>query len=580
MMSFMKRHFGPYCCLLLASGLMVFQKLRVTDDHKNKAVSKALYLTYSLACFALFININVLYFYQMIAMFLSDVRVFTMWLYVVVFSVVLVKEVLNVLCVAFKTRNLFHFFDESTRYEVSVNFVPPKCCRQPAGHYALRVLQFLVFVGNVCICSYLVYDFIDYSVRDTSVRVALKVACVTGNFVFYVYQMCDFIILRPCLEVLLLYIRQQHEALRDLMDGGAAGLLFVKRENKVEEIRLSLCAILQLKNQLNGIWRWSVMVSSAVVLLLACISIYTAFVEGFSSLQPLLCLLYCALCVLDLLDIAVLSQEMVNEMSVMFLRDVQVFTLWLYVVVHCAISVKVLLNVLSVALNPREIFHFFKESARYEASVNFIPPKCCKQPAGRYVLRLLQLLAFVGTVFICTYVVYDFIDYSVHSTTVKVLLKIASLAGNLLFFVHQMSDLIVLRPCVEVLLFYIRQQHEVIQCLMDGDDGGSVFVKRDKKVEEVRRSLRVISLLKNQLNNICRWSVMISAAVVLLLVCISIYTAFVEGFSSAQPLLGVFYGVLSALEILDIAWLSQDMVNEISYLRDTIKPNEMAITGS
>ncbi|KAL1433571.1 hypothetical protein MTO96_012405 [Rhipicephalus appendiculatus] len=208
-----------------------------------------------------------------------------MWLQVLVFSVVCVKVGLNLFSIVFKTRPLFRFFEESTRYEASVNFVPPECCRQPAGRYVLRVLQCLVFVGNVCISTYLFNDFIDYYVHGATLRVFVKAACVAGDFIFYVYQMSDFIVLRPCMEVLLLYIRQQHEALRDLMDEGSSGSLFVKRDRKVEEIRLSLCAISLLKNQLNNIWRWSVMISGAVVLLLACISIYTAFVEGFSTLQ-------------------------------------------------------------------------------------------------------------------------------------------------------------------------------------------------------------------------------------------------------------------------------------------------------
>ncbi|KAH6923559.1 hypothetical protein HPB50_002198 [Hyalomma asiaticum] len=103
--------------------------------------------------------------------------------------------------------------------------------------------------------------------------------------------------------------------LRTLMDGDGDGSIFANRDKKVQEIRLNLCAILLLKNQLNNIWRWSVMISGAVVLLLTCISIYTACVEGFSTLQPLVGVLYCILLVLDILDIAGLSQEMVNEVS-------------------------------------------------------------------------------------------------------------------------------------------------------------------------------------------------------------------------------------------------------------------------
>ncbi|XP_075726474.1 uncharacterized protein LOC142768391 [Rhipicephalus microplus] len=316
-MSFMKQHTKPYCLILMASGLMTFRKLQATDDQTTKTVWRVFYSTYSLVCFTLFTLVDVVYLHMLYLTFSSDVQVFTMWLQVIVFCVVGVKIGINLISVVFKTRLLSHFFDESARYETSVNFVPPECIRQPAGRYVLRVLQFLVFVGNVCISTYLAYDQIDYYVRHVIVRVVVKTACVAGDVIFYVYQMSDFIVLRPFLEVLLLYIRQQHNALRGLMVEGSGSSLFVKRDRKVEEIRLNLCAISLLKNQMNNIWRWSLMISGAVVLLLACVSIYTAFVEGFSTLQPLLGMLYCALSVLDLLDIAVLSQEMVNEMRSM-----------------------------------------------------------------------------------------------------------------------------------------------------------------------------------------------------------------------------------------------------------------------
>ncbi|XP_037525675.2 uncharacterized protein LOC119402619 [Rhipicephalus sanguineus] len=313
----MMRHFKPYSWILVVSGLTVFHKLQANDNHKTKTMWKFFCLAYSLVCFTIFMFVGVLFVLQFIILFFIKVQVFTIWLHVVSFSVINFKVVHNALCIAFNSGNLSRFFDESARYEAAVNFVPPNCCRQPAGRYVQRFVQLIVFLGSLSISTYLACIFIDYNVSDVAVGALLKVTCLAGTFLFYVYQMSDFIVLRPCLEVLLWYIRQQHEVLLCLTKGGCSGLLFVKRDKKVEEIRLSLCAILLLKNRLNGIWRWSVMISGSVVLLLACISIYTAYVEGFSTVQTFLGLLYCVLSLLDLLDVAGLSQEMVNEIRSM-----------------------------------------------------------------------------------------------------------------------------------------------------------------------------------------------------------------------------------------------------------------------
>nr|XP_050048452.1 uncharacterized protein LOC126544941 isoform X1 [Dermacentor andersoni] len=174
----------------------------------------------------------------------------------------------------------------------------------------------LAFVGNLGLSNYLLCDFLDYLEYRGAQGVVLKVSCVAGDFIFYVYQMVDFIVLRPCLEVLLLYIRQQHEVVRCMIDGGGS-LVFVNRAMKVEEVRMNLCAIALLKTKLNGIWRWSITVSGGAVLLFACICTYTAFVEGLSTLQSIICLLYTVLLVLNILDITGLSQEMVNELRSM-----------------------------------------------------------------------------------------------------------------------------------------------------------------------------------------------------------------------------------------------------------------------
>ncbi|XP_075530381.1 uncharacterized protein LOC142563674 [Dermacentor variabilis] len=316
MTSFMMRHFKPYCWICLASGLVIFRGLRATAQHKTDMIWKASYLFYAFICFVLLIVVTAFFFYQMTVTFLIGVQVFTRWLYLLVFTVVGFKVLLNLLCIALKSRHLFDFFKQSARYESSVNFVPPECCRQTKSCYFIRLIHCLAFVGNLSLSSYLLCNFIDNLEYSGTQGVVLKVSGVAGDFIFYVYQMVDFIVLRPCLEVLLLYIRQQHEVVRCMIDGGGS-LVFVKRARNVEEIRMNLCAIALLKTQLNGIWRWSIMLSGGAVLLFACICTYTVFVEGLSTLQSVICLLYSVLLLLDILDITGLSQEMVNELRSM-----------------------------------------------------------------------------------------------------------------------------------------------------------------------------------------------------------------------------------------------------------------------
>ncbi|KAH7934227.1 hypothetical protein HPB49_023196 [Dermacentor silvarum] len=123
--------------------------------------------------------------------------------------------------------------------------------------------------------------------------------------------MVHSIILRPCVEVLWLYIRHQHELLRVVQGDGDVNS--VKKARKVQEIRMNLCAISKLKEKINSIWRWSIMVSGAVLLSVMCICTYSIFVEKFSKAQHLFSVIYSVSSAIDFFDIAALSHRLTKE---------------------------------------------------------------------------------------------------------------------------------------------------------------------------------------------------------------------------------------------------------------------------
>ncbi|KAL3240865.1 hypothetical protein MRX96_021662 [Rhipicephalus microplus] len=125
--------------------------------------------------------------------------------------------------------------------------------------------------------------------------------------------MVPFIVLRPCTEVIRLYIQHQHKLLRPLLDA-RCNVPIAKRSKELEAIRINLCTIAALKQQLNAIWRWSIVASGAIVLTVSCICIYSVFTEEFSAVQHLLTILYSISSALDFVDIANVSQQLVNEM--------------------------------------------------------------------------------------------------------------------------------------------------------------------------------------------------------------------------------------------------------------------------
>ncbi|XP_070382968.1 uncharacterized protein [Dermacentor albipictus] len=124
--------------------------------------------------------------------------------------------------------------------------------------------------------------------------------------------MVPFLVLRPCCEVILLYIRHEHDVLRSVVQD-TGNIAYEQRVRLVEMVRINLCAVSRLKRRLNQVWVCSLGASGALVLCVTCIGIYLTFVEEFSTSQHLLTIMYGASTGLDFLDIANLSDAMVTE---------------------------------------------------------------------------------------------------------------------------------------------------------------------------------------------------------------------------------------------------------------------------
>ncbi|XP_037525673.1 uncharacterized protein LOC119402618 [Rhipicephalus sanguineus] len=313
MTSFMKQRFKWYGRFCMVSGLPFLQLHGIIKGKNNRLPWKQLYLIYSLICFAQFVVIQVLYFCQILEAVLDDVQLFTKSLYILLFAILTFKVVLNYCCAIVKSRSLLAFFKSSTKYEVTAGFVAPKCCGQATTCLVARLLLCLAFMANVAGSTYLSFEYLDYLGYTGMLDVILRAICVGGNFLFYVFEMVHFIVIRPCAEVIRLYIRHQHELLHTVLDA-RCNVPIAKRSKELEAIRINLCAIAALKQQLNATWRWSIMASGVIVLTASCICIYSAFTEEYSAVQHLLTILYSISSALDFVDIANVSQQLVNEM--------------------------------------------------------------------------------------------------------------------------------------------------------------------------------------------------------------------------------------------------------------------------
>ncbi|KAH7934357.1 hypothetical protein HPB49_025088 [Dermacentor silvarum] len=143
----------------------------------------------------------------------------------------------------------------------------------------------------------------------------LKAATLLSNLLFSVYDVLHFVVLRPCCEVIVSYIRHQRYALKTTLETGH-GFAMAKltgADDELEAVRMNLSSIGKLKRMINATWQFTIIESATVILIVSCICIYCTFDEGVTMDQFTLMMTYCFYSVVDFADVVRLSQKMSNE---------------------------------------------------------------------------------------------------------------------------------------------------------------------------------------------------------------------------------------------------------------------------
>ncbi|KAH7934630.1 hypothetical protein HPB51_029004 [Rhipicephalus microplus] len=315
MSSFMRRHFKGYGRICKYFGLLLLRSSRTSESEEQFLSWNKCYLIYSAACMFLCAINEIAYIYELWITVLVHELIFTTHLYVLICAFDSSKIALNATLMLLKARSLQNSFHESHKYEQRVRFVAPKNgLKATNASYLIRFLLLAAFVVNVCTSSYLSIEFVDKLACGPVLGATLKLTLIAGNFVFYVLDAAPFLVIRPCCEVIRLYIEHQHAVLRLIVRSGGNDYIGPERRARlVENVRLNLGAISHIKRSLNETWQHAIVVSGAMVLWASCSGIYLNFVEEFWTVEHVLSITYTVSAVLDFLDIAILSDAMVRE---------------------------------------------------------------------------------------------------------------------------------------------------------------------------------------------------------------------------------------------------------------------------
>ncbi|KAL3204994.1 hypothetical protein MRX96_041108 [Rhipicephalus microplus] len=313
MISAMAARVRPYAKLCRAAGVFFIRNLHCANTRDVAVTWKSWYTLYSLGCLVTF-TLGQLYFVASNTFrLLASVRSFTKSLVLVLPTVVAFKVTVNVASSVFGSWTMLEFFKKSAEHEMTAAFDWKKYRYRCRLSYALRFFVGISFFAHLIANADITTRLLHIE-GNSLLEFVLKATVFLFNFLFFTYDMLHFIILRPCCEVLISYVRQEQDSLNYIL--AMSETSFTKMATvatQLDRVRLNISSVVNLRKVLNSAWQFSIMASAAGLLIASCICIYSLFDEGVPKDQLLLIMSYCGYAMVDFVDVARLSQTMGNE---------------------------------------------------------------------------------------------------------------------------------------------------------------------------------------------------------------------------------------------------------------------------
>lgn len=210
---------------------------------------------------------------------------------------------------------LLEFFWNSESFEKTIGLLPR--ARSQRGKRSprrwARMRMFLVIFGMVLCYAAGVYYRIGQIAQSIGARWVLPVkiigVCMAAGLI--VYDSLSYLLLRNSAMVLAEYIRAQLEAFKECRRSSSINLQN-KVSGQIESIRLNMSKVKKLKESLNNIWNWPLMVASASLVIMNCIVFNGIFHDGFKQ-EIWLSITYALHASLCFIDLAFASQALVDE---------------------------------------------------------------------------------------------------------------------------------------------------------------------------------------------------------------------------------------------------------------------------
>ncbi|KAL3183732.1 hypothetical protein MRX96_033811 [Rhipicephalus microplus] len=246
----------------------------------------------------------------------------------------------------------------------------------------------------------------------------------------------------------------------------------------------------------------------------------------------------------------------------------------LLAIMRNVIGLESLVAFIVLSVRSGAVLRFLRKASTFEASMN-VP--ACHRVKRQYLLPYAcHVLAFAA-VNLFTLGLYGWAlirAYSVLSTA-QILHAFYAIAANALYMASDYGNKATARAACEVLVDYIRIQVDILDQKRESNE--SRLKIRD--LEDVRVNMATIQSLKDEINVILNPCIFLFCLRSFSVLCIAGYMLARLSFSQDISMLVLFYLLSNAFALIDLAYVSHAMENEIRFFYNTIDPRSMCLSG-
>lgn len=323
----MVRGFVFYAMICRFGGCFFIQNFRKQSLDEMKVTWKSPYIIYSTFCFVSLAMFESVFVIGSMSSFSDISRAFTQSVLLLLYGIVMIKVIVNFFSVTFGSTKLLALFRESASFEMATSFEADGWFNNPKERRSLFFRKVFVIVALVVSCANGLFFFVSTAGEKlpSNWTWVLQAHTVFCGVLFFLYDSLPYIFLRHCCGVLSEYLHAQHQSFQecDRMRKSGSDLL---SSVQIEKIRFNYCFVRELKQVLNDVWEWSLVVSSATLIIVLCSALYGTFSGSISRREVLVGASYAFYAWYSFVEIAIVSQDMRNNVSAPHLLSTDVDT--------------------------------------------------------------------------------------------------------------------------------------------------------------------------------------------------------------------------------------------------------------